>query len=432
MSRLHVINLVLWVTRGTGGGGVDLQKGERFANVDFAMISGLRLWADLFMHVSAYDINCQYRINFEKRMEAFRQLTTEFESIPMRLKYFPWTLPGVGKFHLPAHNASCRYKFSLNLLPGAGMTDGESPERIWASLNALALRTREMAAGHRHDVINDFHGDMNVRHTYGMAAFLHRKYVEAETMHARAAETFKKLEDEIKEGALGPQKLAEWKRDEAEWIGKVVNMEEHKDLKNPYEPRQEKKLTQKQMLADLAAKAVGTTGISYGLVGVLEEGMEIQNLKAEILQDLSAGADSDIPSSTMADIRRGFTKRVDAWRERSATYLTPWVDAAAKDLSEAGKRVAAESLERGVERGQVDEEVEHWQPLGEGEQETDGQSEKIVVTAGAWQASKKGRLKSKAAKGPRQYHIDPLGLVCICAVGLCITSFGQDPQEARA
>ncbi len=59
-------------------------------------------------------------------------------------------------------------------------------------------------------------------------------------MHARAAETFKKLEDEIKEGALGPQKLAEWKRDEAEWIGKVVNMEEHKDLKNPYEPRQEK------------------------------------------------------------------------------------------------------------------------------------------------------------------------------------------------
>ncbi len=134
-----------------------------FANVDFAMISGLRLWADLFMHVSAYDINCQYRINFEKHMEAFRQLTTEFESIPMRIKYFPWTLPGVGKFHLPAHNAFCRYKFSLNLLPGAGMTDGESPERIWASLNALALRTREMASGRRHDVINEFHADWNVR-----------------------------------------------------------------------------------------------------------------------------------------------------------------------------------------------------------------------------------------------------------------------------
>ncbi|THG93084.1 hypothetical protein EW026_g8052 [Hermanssonia centrifuga] len=281
------------------GGGVDLQKWERFANVDFAMISGLWLWADLFMHILAYNINCQYCINFEKRMEAFRQLTTEFESIPMCIKYFPWTLPGVRKFHLPAHNTSCHYKFSLNLLPGAGMMDGESPEQIWASLNALAPRTREMAASHCHDVINEFHRNMNVQCTYGMATFLHHKYVEAETMHARAAETFKKLEDEIKESILGPQKLAEWKRDETEWIGKVVKMEEHKDLKNPYEPRKEKKLTQKQMLADLTAKAVETKGILYGLVGVIEEGMEIQKLKAEILQDLSTG---NIPSSTMANI----------------------------------------------------------------------------------------------------------------------------------
>ncbi len=149
--------------------------GHRFANVDFAMLSGLRLWRNLFMHVSAYDINCQYRINFEKRMQAFRELTMPFSSIPsfsLREKYFPYTLAGVGKFHIPAHNASCRYKFSFHFLPGVGMTDGEAPERIWATLNALGLRTREMSSGHRHDVINNFHTDMNIKRTHDMCKSL--------------------------------------------------------------------------------------------------------------------------------------------------------------------------------------------------------------------------------------------------------------------
>ncbi|PSS00733.1 hypothetical protein PHLCEN_2v4114 [Hermanssonia centrifuga] len=157
------------------GGGVDLQKGERanpwvkrFANVDFAMVSGLHRFMDLPMHVSAYDINCQYRINFDRRMEEFRTRGMEFASIRIRLKYFPWTIAGVGKFHLPAHKASCRYKYSFRYLPGVGMTDGEAVERIWASLNTLALRTREMASGHRHDTINDFQNDMNVRRVHGI------------------------------------------------------------------------------------------------------------------------------------------------------------------------------------------------------------------------------------------------------------------------
>ncbi|THG98302.1 hypothetical protein EW026_g3863 [Hermanssonia centrifuga] len=345
------------------GGGVDLQKGERFANVDFAMLSGLRLWRNLFMHVSAYDINCQYRINFEKRMQAFRELTMPFSSIPsfsLREKYFPYTLAGVGKFHIPAHNASCRYKFSFHFLPGVGMTDGEAPERIWATLNALGLRTREMSSGHRHDVINDFHTDMNIKRTHDMSRFLHRKYVDAEVMHKRTVTTLEKLEEEIVVGAIGADKLAEWKKEESVWVGKVVNMENHDGLKNPYEPRQDKTLTQKQLLANLAEKASKTTGLSLGLVGAIEEGIELQDLKAEILQELAAGADSDTPASTMTDLRKGFTKRVDAWRIRSGIYLTPLVDQAAGDLDDGGKRVAAEALERDTEVGQVDEEVERW------------------------------------------------------------------------
>ena len=54
------------------------------------------------------------------------------------------------------------------------MTDGEAVEHIWAALNGLALRTREMASGHRHDVINYFHDFKNIQRMYGIGE--HTKY----------------------------------------------------------------------------------------------------------------------------------------------------------------------------------------------------------------------------------------------------------------
>ncbi len=169
-------------------GGVDLQKGERyasyiyhhagyrrdsishrFANVDFAMISGLQRWLGLKLHVSAYDIQCQFRLNFLKRM---KQNLSIFQTFPSLTSFrFPATIAAVGKFHLPAHKVSCRFKFSFNWLPWAGITDGEALERIWAALNALAIRTREMSYGHRHDVINNFHSFMNLKRTQDLRMY---------------------------------------------------------------------------------------------------------------------------------------------------------------------------------------------------------------------------------------------------------------------
>lgn len=130
------------------------------------MMSGLQRWLFLLTHVSAYDINCQYRIHFKDRMAAFSKFAAALSSIEE--KDFPdhlHTIAGIGKFHLPAHCPACQYIFSFNFLPGVGMTDGEAPERIWSSLNALGQRTREMSSGHRHDVINGFYGDMNWQRT---------------------------------------------------------------------------------------------------------------------------------------------------------------------------------------------------------------------------------------------------------------------------
>lgn len=146
-----------------------LNPKHRFVNVDFAMLSGLQPWMLLPMHVSGYDINCQYRIHFDERIAWFRDNLSAAESI--RLTFFPFTLAGIGKFHESAHTVGCQFKHSFHFLPGVGMTDGEAPERIWATLNALGSRTREMSAGHRHDIINDHHSDMNVRRVHGMGEY---------------------------------------------------------------------------------------------------------------------------------------------------------------------------------------------------------------------------------------------------------------------
>ena len=76
----------------------------------------------------------------------------------------------VAKLHAPAHKRECRYTFSLDYLEGTGRTDGEAVERTWSEQNGLALRTREMNEGHRHDTINDFHGHGNDRRTTTIGA----------------------------------------------------------------------------------------------------------------------------------------------------------------------------------------------------------------------------------------------------------------------
>lgn len=71
------------------------------------------------------------------------------------------TLFLVPKFHLPAHIAACQTKYSFNLTPGVGRTDGEAPERGWSDANAMATSTREMGPGSRRDTLDDNFGDYN-------------------------------------------------------------------------------------------------------------------------------------------------------------------------------------------------------------------------------------------------------------------------------
>ncbi|OCH83779.1 hypothetical protein OBBRIDRAFT_815708 [Obba rivulosa] len=259
------------------GGGVDLQKGERFTNVDFALLLALQPWMGLHIHVAGYDIACMCTI---------------------RKTLFPWTLPAIGKFHLPAHIPSCCYKFSYHYLPGVGITDGEAPERIWPAINALATRTREMSAGHRHDVINDYHSDHNVRRTHGLARKLSKKYEEALEQKVSAQEWCSILVPvlTVKEASL-----------------------EMLRLHGPQQP---------------------------GLVGLIEEGIEIEELQyVHPLRAVTSGIDYksiDDTSKDMQDRKTAYQTRLETWALRYESVL-------GNALREAVDAVAANHISMGYD-----------------------------------------------------------------------------------
>lgn len=135
-------------------------------------MSALQPYLSLPLCHMVYDIMCQYIIRFKIRIdENFdADMLHKLESIDS--VDFPEIIAGVGKYHLSMHTKSCRKKFSMHHLPCSCIDDGETCERLWGLISAISRRTKEMSAGHRHDVLNDHFYDQNVRKLHAMGESL--------------------------------------------------------------------------------------------------------------------------------------------------------------------------------------------------------------------------------------------------------------------
>lgn len=210
---------------------------------------------NLLLHIVAYDINCQYRLKFNLRTKALWRSLQKLHAVNVLemndKRLFPWTIAGVGKFHLAGHKPDCRYKWSFNFLPYSAMMDGEAPERIWSVGNLLGNRTREMNPGHRHDVMNEFYNDQNLRrvHSMGMspsvrvplrmlttpsASTLTKKHLIAQDYLPPVIEALKELEEAIVKN-YGEDILDRLKAKERVFKRDVVHPERHENLENPYD-----------------------------------------------------------------------------------------------------------------------------------------------------------------------------------------------------
>ncbi|KAJ7211675.1 hypothetical protein GGX14DRAFT_564905 [Mycena pura] len=187
---------------GTG----DLQRGERYSNMDYLWFSSL-MGITLLSIIASYDIACQWFRNFWERMKT---LPTAMQLPPFVSVQFK-----VPKFHLPAHVKKCHAPFAFNYTKFAGRTDGEGVERNWSWLNMIACSISVMGPGAREDTIDDFCGYANWRKTVGLGNSLLRKMALAipkALLHNRA---FRAFTEGLREGH--EDELVQWDKDIIAW-----------------------------------------------------------------------------------------------------------------------------------------------------------------------------------------------------------------------
>ncbi|KAJ8489758.1 hypothetical protein ONZ45_g13445 [Pleurotus djamor] len=145
---------------------VNFKKGEQQKNMDFAVSESLKFFEnmrgpnDLQVpgFLLCYDVMCQYGVHLEERLD---------DGFYLSKPKFPIG-KAVGKFHLGAHVDGCYCLYSLNFIRGAGQTDSERIESLWAQLNKIAGPTRPMTLAHRQEIIDDCIADSNWKKLLGL------------------------------------------------------------------------------------------------------------------------------------------------------------------------------------------------------------------------------------------------------------------------
>ncbi|KZP09993.1 hypothetical protein FIBSPDRAFT_913941 [Athelia psychrophila] len=142
----------------------ELQKGERYANMDYMFFSSTSQ-QDFVRLVMSYDIVCQWSVHLWTRMlnmPGYIHIDRENKQIIVLIP----------KFHLPAHVKSCHTAYSFNLTRGVGQTDGEAPERGWANINPLSSSAKRMGPASYRETIDDHFGDWNWLRIVGLGKSL--------------------------------------------------------------------------------------------------------------------------------------------------------------------------------------------------------------------------------------------------------------------
>ncbi|KAI0689949.1 hypothetical protein BC835DRAFT_1228821, partial [Cytidiella melzeri] len=195
-----------WRPNGMG----DLQRGERYCNVDYVLLAAL-VGVSLHMLIT-YDIACQYFKLFWSRMLNFPP------AMQLGIPDAGHITAKVPKGHIRAHEDSCQGPFSLNYTDGAADTDGEGIERLWSWLNKAAPSGKEMTQASRHELLDDFCGYSNWKKTLGLSNLLARRMLdaikEAKTHREESRAFDARLREQVPDAVEHwEQMMDEWKAD---------------------------------------------------------------------------------------------------------------------------------------------------------------------------------------------------------------------------
>jgi hypothetical protein len=114
---------------------------------------------DLCNIVVLYDVNCQFQVNFRKRVQASKWMTYPND----KRTYF-----GIGAFHVSGHLPRCFPRHSPQFIPGSGIVDGEILETLWAVLNEVSPSTHTATLAARTEMLDDHMLDLNWKKLIGI------------------------------------------------------------------------------------------------------------------------------------------------------------------------------------------------------------------------------------------------------------------------
>ncbi|EIW73761.1 hypothetical protein CONPUDRAFT_68447 [Coniophora puteana RWD-64-598 SS2] len=178
------------------GSAVSLQKGEAFANTDWALWMALLWYSGLLNVLVLYDVWCIFVIHLLSRFAK-----SKFMNLPLNMAI----MGGIGQFHVHGHKDACVARWSLLYIVGAGNVDGEILETLWAALNEISRSTRSMSTLHRKEVLDNHMDDSNWKKLTKIALSLAEKWKRAVVKFPDAQKAFLDLS-----AVAGPDQVATW------------------------------------------------------------------------------------------------------------------------------------------------------------------------------------------------------------------------------
>ncbi|KAF7307110.1 CxC2 domain-containing protein [Mycena indigotica] len=293
----------------------DLQKGERYANMDFIVLATLE-GETITNVVISYDVVCQWQVLWPTRAKRIIQrgdLEVDLSSFTIQYALPVW--------HAAAHETSCRSSNTLKYALGVGKTDGEGIERTWSLLNPISWSTKEMGAGGRQDAIEDKIDHLNFEKNIGLGNTLLRKLIVALAESATQDGEFAEMSKNVAKETL------------KEWEATVHDWEMDHSKPNPYLVIGGKEAgpSEREILADL--KAAELEDARAGLVPIIEggkmtaaafikSGLVIEESQRRILAELeSKSLLSADRSSAIQEQRYSILKKLKSWEQLQLSYM---------------------------------------------------------------------------------------------------------------
>ncbi|KAJ7707095.1 hypothetical protein B0H16DRAFT_1746660 [Mycena metata] len=292
----------------------DLQKGERYSNIDWIYSAIMRWKHERLFKVVSYDIICQW---FKKLFDRLLNMlsTVRFIVVTALMRFV------IPKMHIHSHTLACQVLFSLNFLLGAGQTDGEGIERPWANLGGVATSTREMGPGARRDTLDSHLGYWNWSKLIHIAELLRTRLDKANVEEREQTEAFEAFTQEQGERVN-------------DWREMVHAFEADPTKKNPYEVKV-RGMTEADVRLRLSEEEQEKGGPSLHDVspsGFIYAGLDLedQQYATRTSEHRAEESANHGPKIDVVAMRRKLSRGIARFRKLQATYTPGALQALAR------------------------------------------------------------------------------------------------------